>query len=101
MAGGNMMKKITLGVLVTLVPCSGWASLDSRVLGERRKPPQEAFDACKDKSEGATVTITMPNGANLSATCRMFEGQLAAAPDGPPPPEPRNDGQTMVPQNGN
>lgn len=66
------------------------ANTDARPSGERRKPPQAAFDACKDKSEGASVEITTPGGT-LKATCKSFEGQLVAvpegAPTGPPPGE--------------
>ncbi len=46
----------------------------------RRIPPPEAFSACLGKADGATVSFTFRN-ETLSATCRMFEGKLAAAPD--------------------
>jgi hypothetical protein len=51
-----------------------------------RKPPQEAFDACKGKSSGDSVSITTPRGDNLTAVCRQFDGQLVAMPDKMPAP---------------
>lgn len=48
-------------------------------------PPPEAIAACSGKTEGAAVTITMPDGKSLAASCRtMPDGQLAARPDHPP-----------------
>jgi hypothetical protein len=57
------------------------------------KPPPEAYAACQGKSEGASVTMTTPNGDTLTATCRTVDGQLVATPqmgdrgpgNGPPP----------------
>ena len=46
----------------------------------RRVPPPEAFQACQGKTEGETVSFTTRN-ETLSATCQMFDGKLAAAPD--------------------
>lgn len=51
-----------------------------------RKPPQEAFDACKGKSAGDTVSITTPRGDTLTAVCRQLDGQLVAMPDKMPAP---------------
>lgn len=86
----QIMKKIILSILVLmLVPVMAWAASDSRrPPGGRGKPPQEAFDACKGKSEGAAVEITTPHG-KLKATCKTMEGQLVAVPEGGTPP-PRN-----------
>lgn len=39
--------------------------------------PQEAIEACKGKSEGATVEITTPRGDKIKATCK-----LVAVPEG-------------------
>jgi hypothetical protein len=52
---------------------------------ERMAPPPDAIDACKNKSEGDSVTFTTPRGDSIKATCKKFNGQLAAVPDGPPP----------------
>ena len=46
----------------------------------RRVPPPEAFQACVGKTEGAFVSFTTRN-ETLTATCRMFDGKLAAAPE--------------------
>jgi hypothetical protein len=38
---------------------------------ERRGPPQEAFDACKGKTDGDTAQMKTPRGDVMSGTCRM------------------------------
>lgn len=88
----HMKRKATLCVFVALMPASVWASSGPQGGGERRRPPQEAFDACNGKSEGTSVTITTPQGATIKATCKSFEGQLVAVPEGGPPPPPRDGG---------
>ena len=62
-----------------------WASLGPPESGDRREPPQAAFDVCKGKSEGTAVEIVTPEGGTIKATCKKFKGQLVAVPDGPPP----------------
>ena len=63
--------------------------------GGHHQPPPEAFTACADKTEGIAVTLTMPDGKTMAATCaKSPDGRLAARPnDMPdrkgPPPEPR------------
>lgn len=52
---------------------------------DRRGPPPEAIDACKEKSEGAAVEITTPHGDTIKATCKKIKGQLVAVPEGGPP----------------
>lgn len=81
----NMDRKSALCILAALIPASVWAATGSQGVGERRKPPQEAFEACKDKSEGVAVVITTPHGGTMKATCTSFDGQLVAVPEGPPP----------------
>jgi hypothetical protein len=85
MESHNMDRKTALSILAALIPASMWAATGSQGGGERRKPPQEAFEACKDKSEGVAVAITTPHGATIKATCTLFDGQLVAVPEGPPP----------------
>lgn len=46
-----------------------------------RQPPPEAFEACEDKSEGDTVSITTPRGDTLDATCKLMKEQLIAVPE--------------------
>lgn len=47
-------------------------------------PPPEAYAACKGKAEGASVTLTMPDGKSLTGTCRTMNGTLVAMPAGGP-----------------
>lgn len=47
-------------------------------------PPPEAYAACKGKAEGASVTLTMPDGKTLPGTCRTMNGTLVAMPAGGP-----------------
>jgi hypothetical protein len=60
--------------------------LSSTVLAEgqkpkRSKPPQEALDACIDKSEGDSVQFTTPRGDDLAATCEYRGDSLVAVPE--------------------
>lgn len=90
--GLSRRKNLVLFCVAAVVLSSqGWAGSDSGrpPRGERRRPPQEAFDACKGKTEGASVTIATSHGS-FKATCRSFEGVLAAVPEGAPPPPPTN-----------
>ena len=82
----QIIKKFILPILVLmLVPIIAWAASDSnKPPGGRGKPPQEAFDACKGKSEGDAVEFTTPRG-KLKATCKSMQGQLVAVPAGGPP----------------
>ncbi len=47
-------------------------------------PPPEAYVACQGKTEGASVTLTMPDGKSLAGTCRTMGGTLVATPAGGP-----------------
>lgn len=47
--------------------------------------PPEAYAACKDQAEGASVTLSMPDGRKLQGTCRTMNGTLVAMPAGGPP----------------
>lgn len=75
-----------LCMCTVLAPASLWASYGPRESGERREPPQAAFDACTGKSEGAAVEITTPRGDTIKATCKPFKNRLVAVPEGAPPP---------------
>jgi len=70
---------LSIGLIVMLLlgGVSAWGAGPER----GRKPPQEAFDACKGKSAGDTVSITTPRGDTLTAVCRQLDGQLVAMPD--------------------
>jgi hypothetical protein len=83
----NIIKKFQIiCLLVAIVPNLAWSASDSqKPPGDRRKPPKEAFEACKGKSEGASVEVITPRGT-LKATCKKIDGQLVAFPEGAPPP---------------
>jgi len=87
----HMKRKAALCAFVALMPALVWASSGPPGGGDRRRPPQEAFDACNGKSEGTSVVINTPQGGTIKATCKLFDGQLVAVPDGPPP-APRDGG---------
>jgi len=53
--------------------------------GQPPGPPPEAYTACKGLAEGASVTLTMPDGKTLPGTCRTMNGTLVAMPAGGPP----------------
>jgi hypothetical protein len=52
-----------------------------------RGPPPEAFQACDGLEQGASCGVTLPDGKEMTGTCRLGpQGEpLACAPDGPPP----------------
>lgn len=47
-------------------------------------PPPEAYAACQGQTEGASVTLTLPDGKALQGTCRTMNGTLVAMPAGGP-----------------
>ncbi|PLX91696.1 MAG: hypothetical protein C0621_10820 [Desulfuromonas sp.] len=51
----------------------------------KRTPPPEAYTACEEAAAGASVTVTLPHGESVAATCRDLDGRLVAFPDSPPP----------------
>lgn len=84
----NRSKLLPILMCVTMIPCVAVAATNTgRPPG---KPPQEAFDACKGKSEGTSVEVTTPRGT-LKATCKSMQGQMVAVPaNGAPPPQNSN-----------
>ncbi|WP_416928810.1 hypothetical protein [Ottowia sp.] len=60
--------------------------------GRPMGPPPEAYAACQGQAEGASVTLTTPDGKQMAATCTKGpDGQVAARPnDMPKGPPPRN-----------
>jgi hypothetical protein len=60
-------------------------------LQERPKPPQAAFDACRNRAEGDACTVELGD-RKISGTCRKppdGEQGLICFPAGPPPGPPR------------
>ena len=66
----------------------------------RRRPPAQAFAACKDKAEGDAVQFQTPRGNVTAATCASTPEGLAARPNHPlrgppngiPPDDPPPEG---------
>ncbi|MDK9716545.1 MAG: hypothetical protein OEL57_01400 [Trichlorobacter sp.] len=99
MTASHRKQLVTLCLFSAMIPALCWADNDSNrpPCGERRRPPQEAFDACKGKTEGAVVTISTAHGS-FKATCKNFAGSLAAMPECAPPPPPPRDGYGPPPE---
>jgi hypothetical protein len=76
-----MKKLIFIWAVALLAPASVWASSGPMERDGRHKPPQEAIDACKEKSEGASVEIITPHGDTIKAICKQINGQLVAVPE--------------------
>jgi len=64
------------------LPVAAWGSLGPDTEHAPPKPPQQAIDACSNKTEGASVQLTGPNGETMTGTCKNLEGVLAAVPEG-------------------
>ena len=92
----NIIKKVQIiCLLAAIVPNLVWSASDSqKPQGDRRKPPKEAFEACKGKSEGTAVEVITPHG-KLKAICKKMDGQLVAVPEGAlsPPSGSNSSGQ--------
>lgn len=57
-------------------------------------PPPEAVTACSGKTEGDVVSFTLRDGHQVSGTCQLTNGVLAARPTGGPggnPPPGKQD----------
>ena len=78
------MNKNLIGMTMSSILLFGSASwaFDGPQGRGGRTPPPEAIEACKDKKEGETVEITIPQGEKIKATCKDINGQLAAVPEG-------------------
>ncbi len=60
--------------------CPGTGIVSDPEVTPGKGPPPEAYEACKEKSEGATVEMTTPRGDTIKATCKLINGQLVAVP---------------------
>jgi len=85
------MAMATFLCLTAIMAASAWGSYgpDADHAGGRT-PPKEAIEACRDKSEGATVEITTPRGDKVKGICKEMNGELVALPERrfPPPGRP-------------
>jgi hypothetical protein len=83
-------RTLALLALVATIPAAAWAfdgppnDGGPAGNGKRRTPPPQAYVDCQGKAAGDPVEITTPRGDTIAATCREFEGKLAAIPDHPP-----------------
>ncbi|MGB3072075.1 MAG: hypothetical protein WBC18_26265 [Ottowia sp.] len=80
-------------ILALMVAASSATPSFAQMRGQPPSPPPEAYTACEGKAEGASVTLTMPDGKTLAGTCRTLDGKLVAMPAkgpgaGGPPPMP-------------
>ncbi len=48
---------------------------------ENMKPPQEAYTACKGKTEGTVVEFITPRGETIKGLCRVMDGAMVAVPE--------------------
>ncbi|GKT26467.1 hypothetical protein [Acidovorax sp. SUPP3334] len=70
---------------LSLAASNAFAQAQGAPGGQPPGPPPEAYTACKGLAEGASVTLTMPDGKTLHGTCRTMNGTLVAMPAGGPP----------------
>jgi hypothetical protein len=85
----SILVRTSLILGLGLISLSGMATDNARPEDEaagpkhHRAPPQEAIDACKDKSEGDIVNFIAPRGDTIEATCTMRKIGMVAVPKHP------------------
>ena len=80
-----LMTSALLATLAVVAPATLFAQSGPRG-GAHPQPPQEAFEACDNASEGDACSVSF-HGDTINGTCREFpDGQLICAPEhmGPP-----------------
>ena len=77
-----MSKQSILLSLTLLLSSVAVMSVQAGEREHKKKPPKEAIEACLDKNEGDEVTFIGRKGEQLSATCVLLQGELAALPKG-------------------
>lgn len=80
----SLLTYVAMAVLATVAAAAAPAFSQPQDRSAPPAPPPEAYAACKDKTEGASVTLTMPDGKSLTGTCRTMGGILVAMPAGGP-----------------
>lgn len=81
MKNSKMTAIISLLVLVSTVPLTGWAYGNNGDGNRRNGPPPEAIEACEDKQVGDSVEFTGRRGETITATCEERRDQLVAVPE--------------------
>ncbi len=81
----NALVRTLTGSLIALAAPLALAAppAESAQGGHPPGPPPEAIAACSGKTEGTKVTITLPDGRALAATCHLHNGVMAARPAPP------------------
>ncbi|MBS0377768.1 MAG: hypothetical protein JSS29_04720 [Proteobacteria bacterium] len=78
------MRTLTGSLITLAAPLAFAAPPTEAALGGRPPgPPPEAIAACSGKTEGTKVTVTLPDGRTLAATCHLQNGVMAARPAPP------------------
>ncbi|HYQ02929.1 MAG TPA: hypothetical protein VER96_29860 [Polyangiaceae bacterium] len=93
--GSTTTKQTTPATSATPNPVPPSRPADAR---PPRKPPQEAFDACKSLSEGDACSVSF-RGQTMTGTCRKGpngESELACVPAYPPGPPPSESNETLT-----
>ena len=82
----NLINRIAKHVFRSVVAFSLVASIahaEAKNNKERPKgPPPEAIEACRDKSEGDSVSFESRRGDTVTGECKLIEDQLVAVPEG-------------------
>ena len=82
------MKKMLTSIILVIISCGSSVSVSAQdQQRQMRKPPQEAYTLCEDKSENDVVNITTPEGDEIEATCQLMGDQLVAVPENHKPPQ--------------
>lgn len=79
-----LLNHIAMAVVATAAAATAPAFSQPQGHPARHAPPPEAYAACKGKTEGDSVTLTLPDGKSLTGTCRTMDGTLVAMPAGRP-----------------
>jgi hypothetical protein len=85
MSKQSILKSLALFTFIAV----GGAGTSSAAEPHRHRPPQEAFDACAKKAEGAACEVTFREHT-MTGTCAATPegGALACRPNHPPGPPP-------------
>lgn len=80
--GEKVRKTLVILSVLAMIPIAGHAFGPYGEPGNRKGPPQEAIDACKDLNTGDVVQFTTRRGDTVSGVCREIRGGMIAVPKG-------------------